>query len=223
LSRPFPSPRLTGICLVVAAALLELGYMLTPWESQNTTAAYHDALAEHATMAQAAATVLHFSWIVFVPAVFGIVALLRPRGGKLLAIGGTLAIVGTASMPGLLMSDFFDLAMAQELPRAVSVRVSESVGDFGLTALFILPAVFGANVGLVLLVFALWRADVVARWVPFTVLVGSLLTFALGAGVVSFAVGGGLTTIGLVASGLRLIRHDAVPMTVTAAPLATAS
>jgi hypothetical protein len=208
VSRPFPSPRFTGICLIVAAVLLQIGYLATPWESgEATLTSYHDALAEHPGQSLWAATFLHFGWLVWAPAAFGIVALLSPRGGKLLWIAGTLAIVGTVSLPGLLVSDFYDLALAENLPRAESVELAEKAGEpFQLIAFFQLPAIFGALVGTMLLAFALWRAGVVALWVALLVLVGSVITFLLPPGLAAFGIGGTMTTIGFVFAGVRILQ-----------------
>lgn len=206
MSSPFPSPRLTGICLIVASVLLQIGYLVTPWESEATTAGYHDALAAHPDQAMVAATFLHFGWVVWAPAAFGIVALLRPRGGPLLAIGGTLAIVGTISLPGLLVSDFYDLALAQELPRATSAAISDKASEPFWLILFQLPAVIGSILGTTLLAFALWRAKIVALWAPLLVLAGYVVIFALPVGLAAFAIGGTLTLVGFLAAGVRILR-----------------
>lgn len=205
MSRPFPSPRLTGICLIVASVLLQIGYLVTPWESEETTIGYHTALREHELQAQIAAVFLHFGWVVWAPAAFGVVALLSPRGGWLLKIGGTLAIVGTVSLPGLLVTDFYDLALAQELPPQTAAAVSDKASDFPLQALLQIPAVVGAVFGTTLLFFALWRARVVPAWVPFVVLGGLVVTFALPVSLVSFAIGGGLSMIGGIVAGVRIL------------------
>jgi len=206
--RSFPSPRFTGICLIAASVLLQIGYLVTPWESgEATLASYHDALAAHPDQSLVAATFLHFGWLAWAPAAFGIVALLRPRGGKLLWIAGTLAIVGTVSMPGLLVSDFYDLALAEGLPRAEGVALAERAAEPWMLAVFFqLPAVFGAIVGTTLLAFALWRAGVVGLWVALVVLVGTAITFALPAGLAAFAIGGTLTTVGFVVAGAQILR-----------------
>ncbi len=206
MSRPFPSPRLTGVCLIVAALLIQAGYLVTPWETAETTAGYHDALAANPDQAKVAATLLHFGWTFWAPAAFGIVALLRPRGGWLLWIGGALAIVGTISLPGLLVTDFYDLALAQELPRAQSAAVSDAASEPFWLALFQLPAVVGSILGTTLLAFALWRARVVALWAPLLVLAGYVVIFALPLGLTAFGVGGTLTMIGFLWAGLRILR-----------------
>lgn len=219
MSRPFPSPRLTGACLIAAAVLLQIGYLVTPWESEGTTESYHAALAGHPTQAQIAATFLHFGWVAWAPAAFGIVALLAPRGGWLLKIGGTLAIIGTVSLPGLLVVDFYDLALAQELSSAEAVKVSDKASGYGLQALFQVPAVFGAIVGTLLLLFALWRASWAPAWVPFVAVAGYVVVFALPVGLAPFAIGGGLTMVACVFAGVQLVRGTGPDVRETAPPL----
>lgn len=218
-SPPFPSPRLTGVCLIVASLLLQAGYLATPWEEESTTLAYHAALAGHPDQAMIAATLLHFGWVAWAPAAFGIVALLRPRGGWLLAIGGTLAIVGTVSMPGLIVTDFYDLALAQELPAGTAAAVSDAATEQPLLAAFQLPAVAGCILGTTLLFFALWRARVVAAWVPLLVLAGWVVTFALPLSLVSFVVGGGLSMVGGIVAGARIVGGAGSDVRGTRAPL----
>ena len=48
--------------------------------------------------------------------------LARRATPKLAHIGGLLAVLGLATLPGLLVTDFYDLALAEALPRAQSVR-----------------------------------------------------------------------------------------------------
>ncbi len=218
-SPPFPSPRLTGICLIVASLLLQAGYLATPWEEESTTLAYHASLAGHPDQSLIAATLLHFGWVAWAPAAFGIVALLRPRGGWLLAIGGTLAIVGTVSMPGLIVTDFYDLALAQELPARTAVQVSDAATDQPLLILFQLPAVAGCILGTTLLTFALWRAQVVALWVPLLVLAGWAVTFVMPLSLLSFAIGGGLMMVGGIAAGVRIMRGAGRDVRGTGSPL----
>lgn len=208
MPRPFPSARMTGICLIVAAALVQIGYLVTPWEAdgQTTTAAYHDALAAHPDQSLWAATFLHFGWLVWAPAAFGIVALLRPRGGWLLGIAGTLAIIGTVSLNGLIVVDFYDLALAQELPREQGVAISDKASEPFQQLLFQAPAVIGSILGTTLLAFTLWRAGVVKLFVPLLVLVGYVIVFAMPVSLLSFALGGTLTMLGFVVAGVQILK-----------------
>lgn len=206
----FPPPRATGILLLLGGLVLLAGYLATPWEQgEATRASYEAAMAANPTQAQIAATLLHFGWLLLAPAMFGIVSLLWPRRTKLTVIAGVLAIAGTIGMPGLLISDFYDLALAQEGTKGVIERME----GFPLAQVIMLSAVFPAILGLALIPFAVWRAGLVATWVPFVGLAGTLVTFFGGTGLLSFGVGGTLVYVAQVAIALALLRPGAARAT----------
>ena len=123
------SRRLTGICLIAAPVLTLAGLILTPYQSHSGIRSYQDTIAAHPTQAQIAAIVLEIGAILLVPAVFGLIAYARPAPRWLRAPGGVLAVIGAAILPGLLVTDIYDLALAQELPRRLSVAVANHAGN----------------------------------------------------------------------------------------------
>ena len=195
--RPFPTRRTTAVCLVAAALVTAAGMAATPWESEQSVRAYHDALAAHPDQAQVAAVLLHFGYMLFAPAAVGMLALMAPRGGWLFRIGAVLAVLGMTTLPGLLVTDAYDLALAQELPRESSVPASEAVSEMPLSTILGLPAVAGTVLGLWVIAFGLWRAGeaplafpllMVAGWVvsfvtfePAVIVAGTLLVLASAA------------------------------------------
>jgi hypothetical protein len=138
---------------------------------------------------------------------------LAPRGGWLLKIGGVLSVIGMTTLQGLLITDAYDLAMAQELPRDVSVRVTDAVGELPLAMIMGLPAVIGTVFGIILLMVALWRAGEVGIAAPVLVAAGWIVSFA-SFGLVTIVIGGTVMTIGFVLAAIRLV----APETATAAP-----
>ncbi|HTU14945.1 MAG TPA: hypothetical protein VMF31_07090 [Solirubrobacterales bacterium] len=204
---PFPSRRLTAICLIAAGVLMVVGFAVTPWESEQTSRAYHDTLAANADQSQVAAVFLHFGYLLLVPAAFGIMSLLAPRGGWLLKIGGVISVFGMATLPGLLVTDSYDLAMAQELPRDVSVRVTDAAGELPLSMIMTLPAVLGVVLGMILLFVALWRAGEVAVWSPVLVAAGWIVSFA-SFGLVTIVIGGSVMLAGFVLAAIRLLAPE---------------
>lgn len=219
---PFPSRRLTAICLIAAGVLMVIGFAATPWESEQTSRAYHDTLAANADQAQVAAVFLHFGYLMLVPAAFGIMSLLAPRGGWLFKIGAVLAVLGMATLPGLLITDAYDLAMAQELPRDVSVQVSDKVGELPLAMIMSLPAVVGTIFGMILLFAALWRAGEVPVWVPVLVSVGWIVSFA-SFGLVTIVIGGSVMLAGFVLAAIRLVAPEGAAATAGAQGAAATS
>jgi hypothetical protein len=203
----FPSRRLTAAFLLAAAVLMTAGLALTPWESDHSTAAYHDALAAHADRSQAAAIVLYAGYVLLVPAAFGMIAWAGGRGGWATRIGAVAALVGLVTLPGLIITDAFDLALAQELGRDASVRISERASSSALAIVMTAPAGIGLMAGTTLLVAGLWRARVVPVAAPALVLAGwvvSSLAFEAAfivAGGLLFCAGAALVAQRLAASG----------------------
>jgi hypothetical protein len=192
----FPSPRLTAVSLAAGAILTLAGMAATPWESEPTTSAYLQTIGDNPEQGQIAAVLLHFGFLAMLPAVFGLVAALGRAGGKLRAAGGTLSLIGWGTMPGLLVVDFYAIALAERLPLAQAVAVEEAAQGMPGAAAFGAAAVLPAFLGLILLLVAAARARLVARWVPALYLLGILVSFGgLGA----------LTIVGSVISGAALI------------------
>ena len=184
----FPSRRLTAASLVAASSVSLAGMLATPWESEKTTASYLSAYVGHETQGQIAAVLLHFGYLLFVPAVFGLIAALSAHGGKLRAIGGTLAVIGWASLPGLLVVDFYAMALVDRLPLAQAVEIEEAAAAMPGAAVIGITSAIPAFLGLFLLLLAAWRARLVPVAVPVLVAVGVVATMA---GPPAALVGGG--------------------------------
>ena len=124
---------------------------------------------------------LHFGYLLLLPAALGIMHLARRSTPKVAHIGGILAVLGLATLPGLLVTDYYDLALAQHLPRAQSVEIADSAMTWPagvMLATTIAPMFFG----LVTLMVAAVRAGVAHFWAPIAVAVGWILPFASGTG-----------------------------------------
>src|SRR6201991_5164130 len=165
LSDPRRFSRVVAVFALFAAPLLVLaGMAATPWEDEFTTASYHDALAGHPEQAQIAAVLLHFGFLLLLPASLGLLHLARGAAPKLAHIGGLLAIFGLATLPGLLVTDFYDLALAEALPREQSVPISDAALEGWAATLISLTGTLPVFAGMIVLVFAAWRAGGTALW-----------------------------------------------------------
>jgi hypothetical protein len=209
LSDPRRFSRLVAAFALIAAPVLVLaGMAATPWETEGTLGAYHDALAAHPQQANVAALLLHFGFLLLLPASLGLMHLARGARPKLAHVGGLLAVGGLATLPGLLVTDFYDLALAEALPRAQSVEIAESAGESWAAAVMGLSAAFPAIIGTILLAVAVWRAGVAPGWTALLVAAGWLVPFGSEVSLVLSVAGAGLMTLGFGWIGLAVARMD---------------
>lgn len=204
MTSSFLAPRATAGYLLGGAVLTFAGLVATPWEDEQTTRAYLDAMAANPSRAQVSAVLLHLGYMLLTAGAFGILARLGRDGGWWMRIGGVLTVVGATTMPGLLITDAYDIAIARELPRDVGVRVSDAVGELPMAAIIHLPAMAGFLLGGIVLLVALWRAGIVPVAAPLLVVLGWTVPFVVYSAPV-FAVGGALLTAGYLLVAIRLV------------------
>jgi hypothetical protein len=207
LSNPPRFSRIVAALALFLGPLITLaGMIATPWEDEATTASYHDALAASPGQAEVAATLLHFGFLLLLPAALGLMHLARRATPKLAHIGGILAVIGLASLPGLLVTDFYDLEMAQALPREQSVAISDATQESWAAALMGMGAVFPTFLGTILLAVAAWRAGVAGLWTPFAIAAGWLAPIATGTGLVPAVAGATLLLLAFGSIGFKVAR-----------------
>jgi hypothetical protein len=149
------SPVLAGLFLTVGAvadpaagvsgdAMLEV-YFDNPGRLQFKSLGYHWAYA---------------LWIV--PAML-IVPLVRGRGAWLATITGFIGFLGLSTMPGLLLSDWFDSAIGAAHGLEGHRAVYEHLEPMWGVPVFLAPGIVGLILALPLAMLTLWRAGL-ARW-----------------------------------------------------------
>ena len=115
-------------------------------------------------------------WIV--PAMLT-VPLVRARGASLATLTGFVRFVGVASMPGLLLSDWFDSAIGAAHGLAGHHAVTAAMeGMWGIPVL-ITPGIAGLFLALPLAMVTLWRAGL-AHWWGLAAAVAALAAFMIG-------------------------------------------
>lgn len=203
----FLSRRATAAYLLSGAVVSAVGFAVTPWEDEQTTRSYLDAMAANPTRAQISALLLHLGYLLLVAGAFGILATLARSGGLAMKIGGVLTVVGATTMPGLLMTDAYDMAIAKELPRDVGVRVSDAAGELAMSSVILIVAMLGFIVGGALLVIALWRAKQVPGIAPILVVLGWVVPMAAWSVALTLT-GGALLVIAYAIVAVRLWRPE---------------
>lgn len=194
-----------GLCLIGGPLTALVGGLLATWEGTAQTEAWLRVLADHPARGQASAVFLYLGYLLIAVGIFGMMNLLRHRSVVLGHVAGALAILGWVTLPGLLVTDFYDLSLAQTLGPERGAAVAERAQGFVGAAAMGIPVPLGV-LGLVLLLVALWRAGFAPAWVPVLYFVGTAVSFFGPPTLVAFTSGTAawLATLGYV--GLRVLR-----------------
>jgi hypothetical protein len=193
-----------GLCLIGGPLAALIGGLLAPWEGTTETEAWLRALAENPARGQASAVFLYLGYLLIAVGIFGMMQLLRHRAVVLGHAAGALAILGWVTLPGLLVTDFYDLSLAQSLGPEQGAAISEHAQEFVGAAVMGIPVPLGV-LGLGLLLVALWRAGLAPVWVPVIYFLGTAASFFGPPTLVTFTTGTAawLATMGYV--GLKVL------------------
>lgn len=190
-----------------AAVLSMAGILATPFEGKAGEAVYLKSLMAHPKQAMIAATLLHFGYLLFVPASF-VMARLARRGAKKLSYAGiTLAVLGSG-LSGLLFTDLYDLSIARHVGTTVGSPISEMQGvpfaGVAVVSMALLSSV-GMTFGLSLLAGAMRRARLAPIWPSIGVFAGFLTAFGAH-GLIRSATGFGLMCASIGYVGVKVLR-----------------
>jgi hypothetical protein len=163
---------------LVAAVLIVAGVFLDP----DIDASGRELALEYADnpgVTQLSALSFHFAFVMWAPLVFALVGLVRGRGAWLANVAAVLAVFGATTLPGFLLVDFYDIAIAGELGGDAYNQVEDRIEELpGATVLFI-TGFLGHFLCLPVALFAAWRAGLLPLWTPVLVSVGLLAAQAL--------------------------------------------
>ena len=172
--------RAAALSFFGAASLSLAGILATPWEGGSGTPTYLKSLVNHPRQAIVAAVLLHFGYLLFVPAAFVMARLARRGARKLSSVGISLAVLGSG-LSGLLVTDMYDLSIARHVGTTAGAPISDMSGmpfaPLGFVSIGMLTS-FGMILGLVLLAVAMRRARLAPLWPAIAILVG----FGIGFG-----------------------------------------
>lgn len=170
---------LAGLCLIAAPlafAASEGGYALVSVENPDQQ---HAAIAENPGIWMGATFLGFLAAILFVPALLGVVHLLKGRGVVLGHIGGTLAVVGTLGYAAhqslfVLMGEMALMEDQRKAVIAISNRLDNSVAIGVMVMLMFMLSFF---VGMLLLTIGAYRGGIAPVWTPIFVFFSILPDF----------------------------------------------
>ncbi len=200
---------MAGVCLILAPLVLALALLVHPGQVE---AGFVQTMADNPGRVEAASLLVILSSVLFVPALVGILRLMRDRGTVLGLVGVGLTLIGAI---GHAVWAGFDIVLVwmtnSEIDRA---QLSAAVDGgpppgIGFT-LILLMFMAGFFLGLIFLVIGLWRSGAVPRWAAALIAVGPLFEFLPVDNKAIFMAGIILFVIGFGVIGLKLMsRPDA--------------
>lgn len=199
--------RVAGGCFVAAAGITIAGILATPFEGKSGESVYLKSLVDHPKQAIVAAVLLHFGYLLFVPAAFVMARLARRGARALSSIGIALAVLGSG-LSGLLVTDMYDLSIARHVGTVAGAPISDMkdvpFAPLGFVTIGMLTSM-GMILGLVLLAVAMRRARLAPLWPAFAIFAG----FAVGFGahdLLRTAVSFGVMCVGVAFLGIKVLR-----------------
>jgi hypothetical protein len=195
-----------GLSLIGAGALICASLVMIPYEN-NTTAEYLQTGVDHRSSILWAAVVLHFGYLLLVPAAFTLVRLARRHNPKTSLVALLLAGLGSG-LSGIIVVDFYDVALANALPADEALRIWNLTTSYGQGGLIVMTTVIPMAIGINLAVYAAWRAKAIpvyplilslAGWVTFTFFSGDAWLPSIGTAMVTV----GMAWAGVIVLKLR--------------------
>ena len=153
-----------GAALVAGPALWAAGMWTSPPAAGTTDIDYITSLGRDGTITQVSALFLHYGNLFIGLGVLAAASLVRgPKGSRLTVIGSLLTALGFTNVSGMLLSDWWNLSAAQNLPIEQAAKVFGGFKDSSL--LFLWNGFEMASLlGTILLLVGLARAGVLAWW-----------------------------------------------------------
>lgn len=116
----------------------------------------------------------HWAYAFWITPALLLAAYVRGKGAWLANVAAVLGFAGATTLPGMLLSDWYDSAIGQLYGIEGTVAVSEHMGAtmWGVPVM-IMPGILGLLTALPLAAIALWRAGLVRWWAPASVVAGT--------------------------------------------------
>ncbi len=189
-----------ALSLLASGTLVFASLVMIPYTNE-THAQYLQTGVDHTTNILWAAVVLHFGYLLLVPAAFTLIRLARRHNPKTSIAAWLLSGLGMG-LSGIIVVDFYDVALANGLPADEALRIFDLAASYGQGALVAAPSVIGMALGINLAVYVAWRAGAIPVY-PLVLSVVGWLVFTFFSGDAWLpSVGSSLVAIGLAWAGV---------------------
>ncbi|HET9778816.1 MAG TPA: hypothetical protein VFP81_05985 [Propionibacteriaceae bacterium] len=109
---------------------------------------------------------IHYGFALFAPVAYAMVGLVRRRGAWIANLAGVLAVLGLSTLPGLVLFDYFSVAVEHVAGLEAAVNAEDAVEKLPGFAAVTAPAFISAILAVPVATLALWRARLVTWWLP---------------------------------------------------------
>jgi hypothetical protein len=167
-----------GACMVVAPVVLLAAMVIHPASDMNE-ATQVATIADNLDAWYAAHLLALVAIVLTVPALLGLMHMLRERQVALGHVGGGLAMLGLLAFVGIVAIELVMWKLVGDGDTAVAVSLLEGLNESAGIVIPFAVVSFGFAIGLALLAVGLYRARVVQSWMALSVGAGSIL-FGLG-------------------------------------------
>jgi hypothetical protein len=155
----------TATGLFAGAAGMLAGMAVTPWEPEDSAASMIQTISANALQGEVAPLFLHYGMVFLSASVLGLLPVVRHRAVIWGRAAGLLAFVGLVNLSGMLLVDWFAIALGQSgLPTADAVGILERSATPINMAAWQIPGLIGVYLGLPLFLLALWRNAFIPWW-----------------------------------------------------------
>ena len=192
---------LSGACLVAAPLVYVAGLVVDP--ALRAGDAADGAYGRHPGQVSVSAALLHWSWVLLVPGIIGMIHLVRRRAVLFGHIAGTVALLGVVNFSALMLGDYFYARLEADLGTAEGDRLADAaLAAGGAVWGFQVPGFLGL-LGVLLLGLALAYDRQVPWWAPPAMVAGMLAGPVYPVGMIA---GSLLYLAGAGVIGVRMLR-----------------
>lgn len=198
-----------GTSMLLGPLLLVIAFVMSP-RLETEAAAQLRVAAEHVDRFYLVNLIAMVGVALMIPAVLGLMHMVRERRPAHGAIGGALSVLGLLATMASFGIAFAIWQMATDGVSAGDVALLDSLMDTAGIVIPINVVAFAGCIGFVVLMFGLYRGHVVDWWMALCAAVGVvLINVAFPAGVLALAIlGSALLLVGLGAIGVMVVRES---------------
>jgi hypothetical protein len=165
---------LAGACMVLAPVFLLVATVIHP-ASDMDEATQVATIAENLDAWYAAHLIALVSIVLVVPAVLGLMHMLRERQVALGHVGGGLALIGLLAFVGIVAMELVMWELVSQGDRAAAVTLLQGLNESAGILIPFAFVSFGFSIGMALLSVGLYRARAVQSWMAACVGAGAIL------------------------------------------------